>query len=47
MQYLMQDLLKLSLEDRLFVILNVLEAPETDREKQLTTLIKEKLCQSL
>lgn len=44
MQYLMQDLLKLSLEDRLLVILNVLEKPETDREKQIVELIKQKLC---
>ena len=43
MQYLMQDLLKLSLEDRLLVILNVIETPETDREKQICELIKEKL----
>lgn len=42
MQYLMQDLLKLSLEDRLTVILAVLEKPETDKEKQIYEFIKQK-----
>lgn len=43
MQYLMQDLLKLSLEDRLYIISQVLETPETEKEKNLSELIKEKL----
>lgn len=43
MENLMQQLLSLSLDDRLLVILNVIEAPETDREKQIVELIKQKL----
>ena len=39
----MQDLLKLSLENRLLVILNVLESPESDKEKQIVELVKQKL----